>query len=155
MALKPNFEPPNSVMLMQYFFILQLTPLGKVLLRYIPVCESSVCANIHKACCWAEAMNLSTFMMPPWRECKALCTMRKVSVYFLLKWSLPIYLFQLTGISLTYNIVGLRWTVCGFATCVCCKIVTNIGLVNTSSHILSTSFSGKRRKKWVSLACPA
>lgn len=81
MAWKANFEPPDSIMLIQYYFILQLTLLGKViLLRCISVWESCDCAHVW---CWAKDMDPSVFMVHHkyWVFRRAIYTMRKVSIY--------------------------------------------------------------------------
>lgn len=64
-------------------FIPQLTPLGKGLLRYISVWESSDFANKYKIHCWTKDMYLSVFMMHSWPECKALYALRKVPYLFI------------------------------------------------------------------------
>ena len=76
MAWKANFEPPDSIMLIQYYFILQLTLLGKVILRCISVWESWDCAHVRKAepktwvqvCSWCIA-GTSVRLSIQWEKC--------------------------------------------------------------------------------------
>lgn len=83
MTWKPNFEPPNSMMLIQCI-LHQLTPLGKVPLRCISVGESYDLVNIHRAHSWTKLTYLNVFIVHPWHEWKDLYPIKNVWIYLFL-----------------------------------------------------------------------